>query len=460
MKNKYNLGLLAILLFISNWAVNAQVEGEDQGPSIKEQAKLKYNLFSGLVKNKNYDEAYDDWMWCFEKSPKLSVNIYKYGIKIAIHKYKNATEENKVEAQALVEKVFNQRMEHYPAKLAKVYSDYATFMHKAGAEEPVVFALLEKGYKLNPVKLSVNNIKMYFTGVKERNKDTNVQLVFDTYDDVVETVSDKIGEYHVRLEKITKREEVSENLSKKEKREKKICTVNLKALGQVEGILDKIILELSTCERLVPMYEKDFEENKMDAVWLKRAVQRVEKKECTDSDLYEKLVKAYVSASPSTRSSVSYANLLLKKGKNQEAMTYFEKAISQEDNLIQKAKYQYTVAQLLTRKSVSNSRKYAKMAIKSNPAMGKAYLLIASLYANSANSCGSSIFEKKMVFTVSLKYAKKAAQVDPGSSRAAKKAINFYSKNIPNKKLKFIEGKKTGEAYTVGCWINETVTIL
>ena len=52
--------------------------------------------------------------------------------------------------------------------------------------------------------------------------------------------------------------------------------------------------------------------------------------------------------------------------------------------------------------------------------MGEAYLLIASLYASSANSCGSSEFEKRMVYVAALDMAKTAAAVDPLIERELK----------------------------------------
>ena len=66
-------------------------------------------------------------------------------------------------------------------------------------------------------------------------------------------------------------------------------SINSKALGQVEDGLDNIIVELSTCERLIPLYTRDFPANKTNADWLKRAVSRMYAKECTDEPLYETL---------------------------------------------------------------------------------------------------------------------------------------------------------------------------
>ena len=47
--------------------------------------------------------------------------------------------------------------------------------------------------------MGVRNIYKYFQGVTDRNKDTNPQKVFDTYDDVLESVGEKLDYYSKKL---------------------------------------------------------------------------------------------------------------------------------------------------------------------------------------------------------------------------------------------------------------------
>ena len=56
---------------------------------------IKYNLFKGDYQAKKYDVAYENWIWCMDNCPKLSVNIYKYGIKIAADRLKKAGDADK-----------------------------------------------------------------------------------------------------------------------------------------------------------------------------------------------------------------------------------------------------------------------------------------------------------------------------------------------------------------------------
>ena len=44
--------------------------------------------------------------------------------------------------------------------------------------------------------------------------------------------------------------------------------------------------------------------------------------------------------------------------------------------------------------------------------MGRAHLLIASLYASSANDCGDNQFNKRAIYWLAADIAKKAGRVD------------------------------------------------
>ena len=443
--------ILAAIVLLSNAKVVAQNS---------QDCTIKYNLFKGEIQTKKYDAAYPKLLSLMSDCSKLSVNIYKYGDRLAKAKFKSAA--NKEEFVTLIKKIYEQRLQLFPKKdVAKVHSDYATFLakNKLGSNDEI-FSILEKAYNLDPTRMGVRNIYKYFQGVTDRNKDTSPQKVFDTYDDVLESVGKKLDYYAKKLVPIKAKVERGDNLEKREKTNLRAYTINSKALGQVEAGLDNIIVELSTCERLIPLYTRDFEANKANAKWLKRAVSRMYAKECTEDPLYEKLVEAYVAADPSPKASVFFAGILYKRGKESEAMEYYKKAVDQEPDAFEKAKNLYKIAQLFAKKGrKSQARNYANQALKNNPNFGKAYLLIAGLYASSANACGSTEFDKRMVYVAALRKARRAAAVDPSVASKAARYIKNYKSQEPSKKLIFTKGIKAGTPHAIKCWIGETVKV-
>ena len=87
--------------------------------------------------------------------------------------------------------------------------------------------------------MGVRNIYKYFQGVTDRNKDTNAQKVFDTYDDVLESVGKKLDYYSKKLAPIKAKVDKGETLEKRDKTNLRAYTVNSKALGMVEVWFDK-----------------------------------------------------------------------------------------------------------------------------------------------------------------------------------------------------------------------------
>ena len=437
--------LFAALLFMSTAKTNAQDN--------QRECAIKYNLFKGDFKSKKYEDAFVNWQFLMDNCKDLSVNIYKYGATLA---------EDIKKDPVLAKRVYEQRLDIFPTKNpAKVHSDYATYLSDNElADENDVFLILEKAYNIDPTKMGVKNLYKYFQGMTDRNKDTNPQKVFDTYDDVLESVGEKLEDYAKKLAPLNKKISDSIALNSSEKKKLRMYSINSNALGQVEAGLDNMIVTLSTCERLIPLYNRDFDANVSNAAWLKRAVSRMYNKECTEDPLYEKLARAYAEASPSSDSYSFVAVVLEKNGDTRGADEMRKKAFDLEVDPIKKANYKLKFAQYASKKGQkSRARSLAREALSFNPNLGKAYLLIASLYASSVNECGSGEFQKRMVYVAALNKAKRASEVDPSISALANRYIKTYSGNVPDKKMIFTAGIDPGTAYTINCWIGETVRV-
>ena len=418
---------------------------------LTQDCTIKYNLFKGDFQSKKYVDAFENWTFLMDKCPDLSVNIYKFGSTLAEEVKKDPV---------LAKKVYEQRLKYYPNdNPAKVHSDYADYLanNKLAADDDI-FEILQKAYKISPRDMSVKNIYKYFQGVTDKFKDTDPKKVFDTYDDVLESIEEKLDDYAIKINEITK--DSTRVLDEKEKKSLKIYQINSAALGQIEDGLDNIISDIATCERLIPLYKRDFEIYKSDAIWLRRAVSRMFNKGCQEDPMFETLAKAYAESTPSADSYSFYAGILEKNGDNFGATSMRKKAFDLETDLLKKAKYKLNFAeQAKSRGQLVNARALAREALSFNPNYGKAYLLIGRLYQESVNECGNNEFEKRMVYAAALRQAQRAATVDQSISSVAAKYIASYRANLPDTKTIFTYGANEGSSYTIKCWINETVTI-
>ena len=148
-----------------------------------------------------------------------------------------------------------------------------------------------------------------------------------------------------------------------------------------------------------------------------------------------------------------------KNGKINQAINYYKKAISLSDKAYDKAKIYYKLARLAEKRGQkSQARTYAYKALEFKPSMGGAYLLIARLYARSANSCGTDEFSKRATYWLAASMADRAAKVDPASAKRARKTAAAYRAKAPSKTDIFIKGM-AGKKIPMKCWIGGSVTV-
>lgn len=428
----------------------------------QDDPSLRYNMLKTDFKTKNYESALKNLEWCLENSPKLTANIYIYGGNLLDAVLKTSPEK-KESIAVLGRKMYEKRFENFPEVApAKAHSDYADFLDEVGGDKEEVFNQYQKAFEIDPTKLGVGSIISYFTTVMEKNKDNNLQYVFTTYDVTVEAIDKKVAGYLDEIKKLKAKEEAGQTLISSEKRKLHAYTVNSKALGQVETILDQKMEEISTCEYLIPLYTEEFKTNKTDKVWVTRAINRMFKKNCTEDSLYVSLVEQYQEINPSPESSVLYAGLLMDRGETDKAVSFFNKAIDQETDPDKKAKHLYKVANIYKKRGqAAKAVSYAKRAIAAKSNFGRAYTMIATIYAKAVNNCGTNEFEKRMVYVAAKNYALRGSKADPSIGVYASKLAQAYAANEPSKKLVFNNdlGLKSGDSYKINCWVGETVRV-
>ena len=245
----------------------------------------------------------------------------------------------------------------------------------------------------------------------------------------------------------------------RDKKSKRMCEINSRANTTFANNLDAIIAQGSSCENLIPLYRSNLDANRGDEKWLKRAAGRMDAKECSDDPLFVELVEALHSLKPSADSAYYLGILKDKAGDNQSALEFYEESLSLENDPYRKATIYYKIAvKFKKRGQKSQSRTYAKRALSNQPSMGKAHLLIASLYADSANECGNTQSEKRAVYWLAAQTVRRAATVDPSLKSTAQKLEASYTGRAPSKTDIFTEGK-AGSEVVFNCWIRSKIKV-
>ncbi len=461
MKRRYILLTLTFLFTITN-TILAQLSNEECIQNL--------SIFAESAKVKNYEAAYEPWMKVREECPSINLAIYSYGERILKFKYQNSTGEEKSSYANDIIKLYDQWLEYFPTKKNKkvvgdIISSKAQAMidYKVG-DKSLIYNTFDKAFTTDPNSFTnpkglYNYFKIFYDLYKEGADQVTMEKLFDKYEEVSEKFEFEAIKLAKNLDIILKKEESGSPLTNREIRSKKVYEVNSNAIGIMLKNLDAIIAKEATCENLIPLYNKNFDENKTDPLWLKRAASRMDNKECSDDPLFVTLVEALHNLDPSADSAYYLGLLNDKRGNGAEALKFYEESIKLGTDPYKKAKILYKIAlKFKNAGRKSSARNYANKALSFQPSLGRAYLLIASLYASSANDCGNNQFEKRAVYWLAANVAQKAGRVDASIRKLANSTRASYLGRAPSKTDIFTEGNE-GASIKFNCWINASVKV-
>ena len=460
MKNLFVLGALVLGL-----ALPAKVVAQDNSACIQD-----LSIFAEYVKVKNYSSAFEPWMRVRENCPDINAAIYNYGERILKDYIKNGTPEEVERSKKDLIKLYDEWVQYFPKnKNKKVVGDIISSKAQALldydlADLKVVYATFDEAYNkdaasfTNP-KFLYNYFKTLYDRYKAGDSEVSMEMLFNKYEEVSEKFDIETIALAKKLDVILKKEEAGTALTSREQRRKRIYNVNSKAIGTFLSNLDAIIAKEATCENLIPLYKRNFDAYKSDAIWLKRAASRMDSKECADDPFFVTLVEALHTLDPSADSAYYLGLLNDKSGNAEEALRYYEESIALETDNYRKAKILLKIANKFKAAGrKSSARSYANKALSYQPSLGRAYLLIANMYADSANNCGDTQFNKRAVYWLAADLARKAASVDNSLSKIARRTAESYTGRAPSKTDIFTEGNE-GVVIKFDCWINRSVTV-
>lgn len=455
MKTKINV---LLVLFFAVFVVNAQQN---------EECMEKLSIFTEAAKVKNYDAAYEPWMFVRKTCPKLNNAIYVYGEKILTDKIKKSTGGEKTAAIKDLIALHEESLINMPSKFkqGKTKAKIGQLMFDEKFGTPVEqFNVFDGAYTTDAktfthpkalytyFKLAVG---LFDGGTKD------FQSLINMYTKVTDKVEEEKKNYSSKKDALLVKEEAG-TITNKEKGKLKSYDSYLKNYAIISKGIDKDLGDRAGCDKLVPLFEKNYEANKTNSTWLRNAASRLAGKDCSDAPIFAKLVASFHELEPSAKSALYLGILNQKKGKTADAAKYYNEAASLSSDNYDKAKIYYSRLAVMYSKAgaKAKAKTYANKALAMSPSMGKAYTLIAKMYASSANSCGATTFEKRAVYWLAANTAEKAARVDGSlKSYATKLAANYRAK-APSKQDIFTNRKyNPGDKISIGCWINKTVTV-
>ncbi len=453
MKKEFYLVVLAALGFLGVGLAQAQ----------NPECMTNLSIYAEHAKVKNYDAAYTPWKMVYENCPAINKANFSLGERILSHKIENSSGAEKDKYVQELMALYDNSVKYFPSN----YSSAGVAIDKAllkydnkMASDTELYEMLHTAFKedrehfTNPKALY-----LYFSSLVDLHNagKKDLQEVFDTYDDVTEKIEEENIELTTQITKLLPKEDAG-TLTKKEESQLRVASTNSESYGKIASSIDSKLGALADCGNLIPLYQRSFEAKKGDITWVKRAVGRMFSKECTDDPLFRQLFEAQISLEPSASAYLYGGTLKQKAGDTNGAIADFNKAVDLETDSYKKSEILYKISTILRRTSKSQARNYAQKAIDANASNGKAYLLIANLYASSANECGSTPFEKRAVYWKAADMASRAGRVDPSLSGNASQSAASYNAKAPSKTDIFNSGM-AGKSISFSCWVGGSIQV-
>ena len=398
--------------------------GEDSIRCIK-----NLSISHDFVKQRNYITAMPYWQVVFDECPLCSKNIYLDGVKI--YKYLLDKADENQEINNLLDTlmlIYDKRIQYF-GETANVRGRQGVDLLRYGRNET---SNIQKAY---------NYLKEAIDIDKESTSEPVLASYFSSsiilYQNDIISADDVIRDYIMVAD---------------------LIKPTNKELTELKAAIDDNFIKQgpNDCNTLITFFTKEMDSKKEDVSFLRMLVSLLEERNCTESELYFSALQLLHKIAPGADLAFKSAVMAYKLSDYSLAIDYYQQALNLETNIDNKADYYFGIAACYNAlNDKSKARELALRAIETRANWGDPYILIGQMYADSKNEC-SSIRLPNSIYWAAVDKFLQAKVVDPSVTERANALILTYSRYFPNKEEAFFENVHEGNAFTVGCWINET----
>ncbi len=386
--------------------------------------------------------AWPSLKYLLNNAPCVSQNMYTHGMLIVKNYFMEKNSDSLVKDKYVdtLMFIYDLRIKHFPsnpkASVGYLKGRQAMDLRKYRvSESSQYYPLYKQSFELEMDKTEPNVLLGYFLASIKYYQQKNIKIedVFDDYLKIMDVINFNI-----------------DNKTSLAERDK-----------SVSDNIEKIIVKLATCEKLVATFEEKFKANQNDVNLAKNIVKLFELRRCTDSDLYYKTLEKVHAISPNGASAFSMGKMAVDRKEYEKAKNYLIEAtnLCSDTNSVKKASAYLLLAETYKNLGQStNSRAAALKCLEYKPDEAIAYIIIGDLYRSSSN-CQ----EKGMVVSYWAAYDKylKAfnSTEDEKIKDIAQKSMNAVRASFPTTQDLFMRSITEGSSFTVGCWIGEVTTV-
>ncbi len=417
----------------------------DEVPVITEECLVNISLFNESAKNKQYADALTPWRAAYKECPGANRAIYARGREILQWQL------SQVKDEAAYKSAFDELMGMYDNRIKYFGKDerYPTpwILGLKGLD----YIAYVKGDDLK--KTAYSWLEKSVDGMGE-NSELEVIRQFMVLSDAIYKAEPTHAEKYITdfLKVNSILEKQASNPEQKNAEVSAQMKQGLEALFAQSGAAD--------CKTLDGIYQNAIKANLTNLDYLNNVISFYKRVRCTESEVYFAAAVAAHKIQPTAESANGCAEMSYKKREFSKAIAFYEEATKLATDKMDKADYQYKIAQIfyLELDNFSRAREFARNSLEFNPNNGSPYILIGIMYAKSRGIYDDPVLAKTIYWVAVDKFVR-AKQVDssPKNIEDADKLIRTYSAYFPSKDDIFFQPDlQAGKSFFVGGWIGES----
>ena len=452
----------ALAVLFATSASLAQDERYGDTPDQQLKCKEALSVYKSYKKQKNYDEAYIQWRKACEVCPETaSEGLYADGASFIGKELKKVEDENPRKA-VLVDSLLylhDKRMELYPStkrspnNRCEVLGRKATDFYKYNRDQhQAAYEMFKESIDCLKEESSATTLYQYYTA--------------SFYTMKRELKGDTVAQANMRAQMLTDylalTDYVQAGLARAQEAGKER---DIKRYEKAKGNIETVFVAIADCADMVPVLDAAVAADPENMDLKLKVLRLLNKKECTDNDLFLPVATAVYSVEPSAPAAYAIGIGFAKASQLDSSFTYMEDAVNRCGDCTEKLTYLLKTGQIASAMGrTSTARNYARQVLAVDSENADAYMLIGDAIAGSSSACNDGALGGRSVYWVASDYYAKAKRLNDELAEKASKKMANMAKQFPTVDDIFTYGKQAGGSFTVpnkpGCPCSgETTTI-
>ena len=433
--------MIALLIAIPQLTLGQSRYGDTEEQQLL--CKEALSVYVSYKKQKNYDEAYIQWLKACDVCPSTArEGLYSDGIRFLKNEIKKATStEDSARVASLTDSIFllyDQRMELYPATTKRpnnrcfILGYKASDFYKFNKDDPTTAnALFKESIDCLKEATSAAVLSQYYV--------TSFYAMKALEGD---SAKEKLGE--MLTEYLVLTDYIDSNVANAVAAED---TKTATGFQKAKKNVDEVFIAIAQCEDMVPVLSAKIASDSSNMDLKQKVLRLLNQKECTDNDLFLPVATSVYEMDPSHPSAYAIGYSQAKNDNFQEAYTYMQQAVELCGDCTEKEAYLLKTGQVASfLKKTSAARRYAEKVLAINPSSGEAYMLIGDAISGAASACADGALGSRLAYLRAADFYGQAKSI--GSEEiavTAGKKLKSASKQFPSIEEIFAVGKSKGD---------------